>query len=44
MERLPEVPIVFDQSPEALHELELVEDQVKVNSLFISTLVALDDN
>ena len=42
--KLPEVPIVFDQSPEALHEAALVEDQVKVNSLFISTLVALDDN
>ena len=30
MATLPEVPIVFDQSPEALHELALVEDQVKV--------------
>tara|TARA_B100000073_G_C23483801_1_gene472691 strand:+ start:143 stop:649 length:507 start_codon:yes stop_codon:yes gene_type:complete len=40
---LPEVPIVLDQSPEALHEAALVEDHVRVNSLFISILLTLDD-
>tara|TARA_Y100000768_G_C23867745_1_gene628922 strand:+ start:271 stop:765 length:495 start_codon:yes stop_codon:yes gene_type:complete len=40
---LPEVLIVLDQSPEALHELAFVEDQVRLNSLLISTLLTLDD-
>ena len=40
---LPEVPIVLDQSPEALHEVAFVEDHVRLNSLFISTLLTLDD-
>ena len=40
---LPEVPIVLDQSPEALHEVAFVEDHVRLNSLLISTLLTLDD-
>tara|TARA_B100000900_G_scaffold408402_1_gene422614 strand:+ start:466 stop:963 length:498 start_codon:yes stop_codon:yes gene_type:complete len=40
---LPAVPIVLDQFPEALHEVALVEDHVRVNSLFISTLFTFDD-
>ena len=39
----PEVLIVLDQSPEALHELAFVEDQVRLNSLLISALLTLDD-